>query len=106
MHTKYEGNIDYVERRHVHGWIWSPLAENKCLDVDIYIDDKYVDTIVADFKRHDLISAEKGNGCHGFIYKIPHRFSDDKEHSVSIRIDKDNFILEKKEVFKLVGEEV
>lgn len=58
-----------------------PKAEIK---VDLNIDDKPVETMLARTLRPDLTSW--GSGLYGFTFKIPAAYKDNKPHVVSVKV--------------------
>lgn len=71
------------------GWAYDPSAPDLSAQIAIYIDfnsdfTKWasLETIIAKNARGDLLAAKKGNGNHGFVYAIPAKFYDGKQHSI------------------------
>ncbi len=80
----FQGNFDAVNCQTISGWAWDKNQPNIPVNVDIYVDGKWVATITANQFRQDLLNAGIGNGYHGFSYAIPESFKDGKPHSLSV----------------------
>jgi hypothetical protein len=55
----------------LHGWAWDMNRPDEPISVDIYDGKRFLETVVADIFRQDLLDAGKGNGKHGFFYIPP-----------------------------------
>ena len=85
----YPGAVDRSDCEAVGGWVINgknSLAEVK---VEVYIDDKLVDTLPATTLRPDLTSW--GNGLHGFSLKIPAAYKDGKPHTIKVKVAGANY---------------
>jgi O-antigen biosynthesis protein len=61
------GNVDALDSQRIHGWAWYPETPNDPAAVEILVGDRVILTVIADRFRDDLLGAEVGNGCHGFL---------------------------------------
>ena len=63
--------------------------------IDVYIDDKYVETILSDMENLYLCTLCGSNQL-GFSYKVPEEYYDNKNHSISFTPKKQrNFLGDK-----------
>jgi hypothetical protein len=73
-----------VDSRHITGWAWDPAQPDTPVRVDIYDNGSLLITLPADQFRQDL--AKFGNGKHRFLYSIPPKMRDGKEHLIAAKI--------------------
>lgn len=64
--SPYESNVEIFTRSLIAGWVWRTDKPDLCLPVEAVVGDKTVAVATADILRHDLITAKKGSGRHGF----------------------------------------
>ena len=70
------GHVDSVTASNgVRGWVWKPDAPNDAIEAHLYVYDSsgnkvFSKAIKAGEYRQDLVNAGKGNGYHGFTYKV------------------------------------
>ncbi len=64
------GFFDSISHSTLFGWVQDPDAPTSSIDVDIYIDNVYVGTSLADITRSDLIPYV-GSANHGFAIDLP-----------------------------------
>ena len=79
-----DGFLDNVVNRHVEGWAFQEGVP--CSTISLFIDDQFVTNEIARFYRQDLRDAGIGDGCHAFHILIPHRYFDNSEHVIDVRI--------------------
>jgi hypothetical protein len=77
-----DGCLDRVEGQHAIGWAWATRPNYRC-EVDVFIDDRFLDTVYAVKQRDDLGAAGIGTGAHAFEWEIPAHFFDDKDHDLA-----------------------
>src|SRR5262249_21408548 len=65
------GYIDCATDSTVSGWAWDPAKPNDPVVVEISRNGESIATILADRFRQDLLSAQFGNGRHGFLIELP-----------------------------------
>ena len=82
----YEGSLHYKDSTSFRGWAWDRLRPDSAVNVDIYDGATFLATVVADVLRPDLARAGKGDGRHGFVYRIPGALRDGRPHSIRARI--------------------
>jgi hypothetical protein len=82
----YEGVHDPGDGRTIRGWAWDSSRPDSPLEVAIFDGDRPLATVMADRFRPDLLRAGKGNGRHGFVYRIPAELKDGRKHLVAARI--------------------
>jgi hypothetical protein len=63
--TTFEGWIEGVLNGHLYGWC-RRVNSLEPVRLELYADDRLVETMVANAFRGDLAQASVGNGCHGF----------------------------------------
>jgi GT2 family glycosyltransferase/glycosyltransferase involved in cell wall biosynthesis len=61
------GQVDLLDSHRIQGWAWYPEAPDEPVDVEFLVGDIVVLTITADRFREDLLTAQAGNGRHGFL---------------------------------------
>ncbi len=65
------GAVDVVDRTRVAGWAYDPQAPSEAVEVQIFIDGKFVRSSVAGAARPDLVAAGAAEGPdHGFSVPI------------------------------------
>ena len=69
----------------ITGWAWDANQPNTSINVDIFSDNVFVATVLADTFRQDLLDAGKGNGNHGFSFNVPDKLKDSQPHSIRVR---------------------
>jgi hypothetical protein len=82
----YEGFHDPGDSRTIAGWAWDSSRPDSPLEVAILDGDRPLATVTADRFRPDLLREGLGNGRHGFIFPIPAKLKDGREHRVVVRI--------------------
>jgi hypothetical protein len=80
---EYNGNIDLFKDGMIYGWaVTAELFEkNSC---DLFIDQQYITTFLADLYREDLKAEQLRDGIAGFTTVVPARLCDNKSHLVEI----------------------
>jgi hypothetical protein len=86
-----KGFLEMVDSRHITGWAWDPAQPDTPVAVDIYDNGALLITLPADRFRQDL--AKCGNGKHSFLYSIPPKVRDGKEHRIGAKISGTNIEL-------------
>jgi O-antigen biosynthesis protein len=61
------GGVDALDSQRIRGWVWHPETPDEPIDVEFLVGDVVVLKVTADRFRDDLLAAEVGNGCHGFL---------------------------------------
>ena len=56
------------------------------MTVQVEVDGRALPPVVADVFRQDLVDAQKGNGCYGFLAPAPPELGDGRPHTVSARV--------------------
>jgi len=82
--VKVEGSLDAIVDGVVHGWAWDPSRPLVRVPVEIYVDGKYLTTVVASHLREDLLAAGKGDGCCCFHADLPDDVFDNRMHTVAV----------------------
>jgi len=80
------GCLDVANFRQITGWAWDPMQPDKPLDVNLFDNDNLLITVPADQFRQDLFDQKKGNGKHRFMYPMPPKLMDGKEHVIRAKI--------------------
>jgi len=83
---RYSGNLDAVFGIDVVGWAWNPDKPDLAVMVELFVDGKPIARGISDQFREDLLSANIGNGCHGFNVRLPSELCDGYEHRISASI--------------------
>ena len=65
------GAIDEANQAHVAGWAYDPLTPKAVLDVQLFIDERFIRTARADAQRPDLVAAGVTKmAAHGFSFEL------------------------------------
>jgi hypothetical protein len=84
--AKAHGCLDNPENGSAKGWAFDPDNPSAPLKVELRIDGKPFQTVLADQYRDDLERAGMGTGAHGFRVALPRAFFDAKLHTLEARI--------------------
>ncbi|GAB3896682.1 hypothetical protein GCM10028803_14540 [Larkinella knui] len=83
----YEGYLDVINcDGDIFGWVWDANQPNTPLAIEVRDGDNLIATITASLARPDLVSAQKGNGQHGYSYIIPATLKNGQNHSIGMRV--------------------
>ncbi len=75
-----------IDCNEIVGFVWDRDKPNEPLSVDIYIDDAFVERVVANEYRPDLDKRGFGNGKHGFRFAMPEYVRDGRIWRVEIQV--------------------
>ena len=65
------GAIDVADRGCIAGWVHDPLSPDEAIEVQLFIDGRFVATRRADERRDDLVEAgATANPNHGFTFRL------------------------------------
>ena len=67
--ANFEGRIDGVLNGELYGWC-RQTGRLEPIRLEVFADDRCIDTLTADAFRDDLATAGMGNGCHGFFVNL------------------------------------
>lgn len=68
----FRGTIDVTNSKQIAGWVVNSQSPENPVEVQIYIDGKFVAHIFANFPREDVQAAGFApNIFHGFVYSVP-----------------------------------
>ena len=81
---RFEGYLDGVDQGKVLGWARDPENPDQPLEVDVYVDQVQVATVMANQLRKDLASKGVGNGRYGFYADLPSPCRDGCEHEIRV----------------------
>lgn len=81
---KLKWSIDKCDETGLKGWMMDENAPESSIPIDIFVDEKFLCTTIADIFRADLLAAGLGNGKHGFNVIISNEFYDDKKHKFNL----------------------
>jgi hypothetical protein len=93
IETVLEGYHDIANCKVIQGWVWDINHPERSVQVEIYDGDTMLAIVNANEFRKDLVSSGKGDGRHGFTYRIPSSLRDGKAHSITVRAAGSNFNL-------------
>jgi hypothetical protein len=82
---EYYGVVDRRDCKEVAGWVMKTADPNASVKVELYIDDKLVDTLPAHNLRPDL-RGKGGTGRYGFSFEIPAAYKDERSHRADVKI--------------------
>ena len=91
--NELEGHVDRIENGWVFGWAWHSGNPDRPTEVDIYVNDEYQITTVANLYRSDLETAGKGNGRHLFEVELPERWRNGQPYRLNVRFSGTNLDL-------------
>jgi alpha-L-rhamnosidase len=85
--TVYDGYLDKVRCDSITGWAWNRDRPNYAVTIEFLEGPtvetaRFVGTVVADVFRQDLKTAGKGNGAHGYRFKVPESLKDNQTHTI------------------------
>ena len=69
--STFEGRIDGLMNGQLYGWCCQ-VGRLEPVKLDLYADDRLLESVLADRFRDDLASLGVGNGCHGFFVHLDH----------------------------------
>src|SRR5438874_7772366 len=81
----YSGVVDRRDCETVGGWIVNNANTSTEVQIELYIDNKLVESLPANDLRPDLVG-KIGSGHYGFSFKIPSAYKDAKSHLASVRV--------------------
>jgi hypothetical protein len=88
----FRGNIDFVTRTHIEGWVYCTRLTLVGARVHAFVDDECVGSGVVDLFRQDLVEAGVGDGLGGFNFAITLSESHDPRE-LHIRVEDGNAIV-------------
>ncbi|RRB00761.1 family 78 glycoside hydrolase catalytic domain [Larkinella rosea] len=83
----YDGYLDKVRCDSITGWAWNRDKPNTPITIE-FLDGATMETAtvvgstVANIYRLDLKTAGKGNGAHGYRFKVPESLKDNRTHTI------------------------
>jgi glycosyltransferase involved in cell wall biosynthesis len=77
------GSLDGPVYGAVRGWAFDPERPDERISVELMVDGKAFETVVANIYRPDLESAGMSDGAHSFSVTLPKEYLDGKMHVVS-----------------------
>jgi glycosyltransferase involved in cell wall biosynthesis len=84
--TTAHGSLDGPIYGAARGWAFDPENPEQRIPVDLKVDGKPFETIVANIYRDDLERAGMGDGAHSFSVTLPQEYLDGKVHVVTASI--------------------
>ena len=85
LNPPIRGAIDVADSTRIAGWAYDPRAPEDRLEVQLFMDGKFVAEKVADELRDDLVSAGAAtNSRHGFSFIVPELKLMNGVHSVNV----------------------
>jgi hypothetical protein len=89
----YGGAVDGRSCEAVSGWVLKSIDPHADVKVELYVDDKLVETAPAKTLRPDLKAKNIGTGEYGFSLTIPPTFKDGNVHTVSVKVAGSDYIV-------------
>ena len=80
-----EGVEESANCQTVTGWAWDKSRPSTAIRLAIYDNSRFVEQLVADQFRQDLVDAGKGDGEHGFKHPLPARLRDGNPHLIRVK---------------------
>jgi hypothetical protein len=84
--SDYEGMLDTADSAELSGWAWDKNRPDEAVTVEIYDGDARLAEFAANQSRPDLIELGKGNGNHGFTYRLTAKLRDGWAHVFRVRV--------------------
>jgi len=81
--SPYYGAVDKRDCETVAGWVTDIGKPEIAVNVELYIDNKLIETIPAQNLRPDLVKSV-GTGRYGFSFNIPSAYKDGRPHTIKI----------------------
>jgi len=66
----YEGFVDFASQTEIRGWVFDNSTPDAPVKVEILVDGTVIASNLANVFRGDLLELGKGNGKHGFLFRI------------------------------------
>ena len=68
----FRGALDHADARHVAGWAFNQAEPETHVEVQLYIDGRFVGNRLADVPRPDVLAAGRARDeRHGFVFDTP-----------------------------------
>ncbi|GAB3934830.1 family 78 glycoside hydrolase catalytic domain [Larkinella terrae] len=85
--ASFDGYLDKVRCDSITGWAWNRDRPNYAVTIEFLEGTNLatatpVGTTVANIFRQDLKTAGKGNGIHGYRFKVPESLKDNQTHTI------------------------
>ena len=77
--------LEKADCREVTGFVWDRTNQAGAPEVDLVIDDHYIQRLPANVLRPDLIERGYGRGKHGFRFEVPWWVRDGRPHIIEVR---------------------
>jgi membrane protein involved in D-alanine export len=81
----FEQVLEKADCHEVTGFVWDRQKQATAPEVDLVVDDFYIQRLPADGFREDLRERGYGNGKHGFRFEIPWWVRDGRPHIIEVR---------------------
>ena len=79
------GAIDVADQARIAGWVNDPRLAEVALEVQLFVDGKFVASQLADLRREDLVSAGVTiRPGHGFSFELEHLNLSAGQHSAQV----------------------
>jgi hypothetical protein len=82
---RMRGAIDVTDQRRIAGWVHDPQSPAQAIEVQLFIDGKFISTMLADLRREDLVRAGvTALPNHGFSFSLESANLPSGEHSAQV----------------------
>ena len=78
------GSLDEIQDSGVHGWAYDPDEPDVPVVLHVLVDGLFVESILCNLERPDVMSAGHLTSSVGFNFKIPHQYLDGCSHILEI----------------------
>jgi glycosyltransferase involved in cell wall biosynthesis len=92
LRTTPHGYLDAVDQGCAKGWAIDPRQWGPA-QLDIFLDGRLFQTVIANRLRQDLVTAGQGNGCCAFEAPLPGDAMDRKPHTIEARFSGTDIVL-------------
>ncbi|NBV87074.1 MAG: hypothetical protein EBS01_12620, partial [Verrucomicrobia bacterium] len=82
--------LEKADTREVTGILWDKAAQNETIQVDLYVDEQWIQRLPANIQRDDLKERGFGSGKHGFRFELPWWVRDGRPHLIEVRDTRNN----------------
>ena len=77
--------LEKADTREVTGILWDKAAQNETIQVDLYVDEQWIQRLPANIQRDDLKERGFGSGKHGFRFELPWWVRDGRPHLIEVK---------------------
>jgi GT2 family glycosyltransferase len=91
--SRYEGTLERLANGVLYGWVWDISRPTTRVSLDIYVNGKLIETVLADKLRNDLREHSIGDGVHGFAMPLEDHLGSKESLTIEAKISGTAFVL-------------